>query len=176
MMMTLVYYTGVTTPKMYSTAIYALIANDFWCHPGGRFFCDTEQGYLGHIPWIYINGCLYYLPKLFAIPSFRPVLEELFPDRMALTHLVRSSMLPSDEVWRRIEQIHSAYLKDANRRFGIQVRYRYGDDDFNRMHTLINERVLKCALDNNILPSDGANSAPVVPEVRVPTPKLFLLD
>lgn len=172
MMMTLVYYTGVTTPKMYSTTIYALTANDFWCHPGGRFFCDTEQGYLGHIPWIYINGCLYYLPKLFAIPSFRPVLEELFPDRMALTHLLRSSMLPSDEVWRRIEQIHSAYLKDANRRFGIQVRYRYGDDDFNRMHTLINERVLKCALDNNILPSDGANSNPVVPEVRVPTPQI----
>lgn len=170
MLMTPAYFVGVATSKMYDTAIYALTANDFWCHPGARFFCDTEQGYLGHIPWIYINGCLYYLPKLFAIPSFRPVLEELFPDRMALTHLVRSSMLPSNEVWRRIEQIRSAYLKDVDRLFGIQVRYRYGDDDFNKMHTLINERVLKCALDNNILPSDGANSTHVIPQVGVPTP------
>ena len=149
------------------SAIHALVANDDWCQPGARFFCDTEQSYLGHIPWLYVNGCLYFLPKLFAIPSFRPVLEELFPDRMALTHLLRSAMLPSDAVWRRVEQIYSVYMKTADRLVGIQVRYRDGVEDYNKNHQMIEKRVLKCALDNKILPE--TNPAPKVAEAAPST-------
>ncbi|KAG0557739.1 hypothetical protein KC19_11G173200 [Ceratodon purpureus] len=138
------------------SSIYGLVANDEWCQPGQRFFCSTEQSYYNLVPWVYINGCFYFLPKLFAIPAFRPVLEDLFPDKLALTHLLRSAFLPSDEVWRRIDQIHSLYLRNADRRVGIQVRYRDGEKEFNITHKLIIDRVVKCALENHILPAAGA--------------------
>ena len=144
-----------------STSIYALSPNDFTCQPGARFFCDTEQFYLRRIPWLYVDGCIYYLPKLFIIPSFNPVLEELFPDRMALTHLLRTSMLPSDHVWRRIEQIYNVYLRHPDRRVGFQVRYRDGEKEYNRSHAMVIERVMKCALDNGILPEPGATATAI---------------
>lgn len=140
--------------------IYGLVANDEWCQPGQRFFCDTEQSYYNRVPWVYVNGCFYYLPKLFAIPSFQPVLLELFPDKMALTHLLRSTMLPANDVWRRIDQIYSLYYRNADRRVGFQVRYRDGEKDFNATHQLIIDRVHKCALDNKIIPEAGAKGAP----------------
>lgn len=143
-----------------TSSIYGLVANDKWCQPGQRFFCDTDQFFYHLVPWVYVNGCFYYLPKLFAIPSFQSVLLELFPDKMALTHLLRSAMLPANDVWRRIDQIHSLYFRHADRRVSFQVRYRYGEADFNATHQLIRDRVLKCAQDNQILPEPGAMGLP----------------
>ncbi|CAK9867831.1 unnamed protein product [Sphagnum jensenii] len=126
----------------------------YTCHPGNRFFCDTEQAYLSQIPWLYFDGCIYFLPKLFSIPMYRMVLEELFPDRMALTHVLRAVMLPSDEVWSRIQQADHVFLKNADHRFGIQVRYREGRDQFWKHHNMVNKRVLECAVRNGILPGN----------------------
>ena len=150
---------AIQRKKPISSSIYGLVANDEWCQPGQRFFCSVEQSYYNLVPWLYVNGCFYYLPKLFAIPAFRPVLEDLFPDKLALSHLLRSAFLPSDEVWRRIDQIYSLYLRNADRRVGVQVRYREGEKEFNATHHLIKERVLKCALENDMLPKPGAKGS-----------------
>lgn len=151
---------AINSKTLVKSSIYGLVANDEWCQPGMRFFCDTEQFYYHMVPWLYVNGCFYYLPKLFAIPSFQPVLLELFPDKMAITHLLRSAMLPADDVFRRIDQIYSLYLRNADRRVGFQVRYRDGEADFNNTHQLIIDRVLSCALANGILPEAGSRGTP----------------
>ena len=152
-----------------NSSIYGLVANDEWCQPGQRFFCSTEQSYYHLVPWVYINGCFYYLPKLFAIPAFRPVLEELFPDKLALTHLLRTAFLPLDEVWRRIDQIYSLYLRNADRRVGLQVRYRDGEKEFNSTHQLISDGIVKCALENHLFPEPSAKR--VSPLNQTLTPK-----
>jgi xyloglucan fucosyltransferase len=154
-----------------NSSIYGLVANDEWCQPGQRFFCSTEQSYYHLVPWVYINGCFYYLPKLFAIPAFRPVLEELFPDKLALTHLLRTAFLPSDEVWRRIDQIYSLYLRNADRRVGLQVRYRDGEKEFNSTRQLVSDRVVKCALENHLLPEPGAKGVSPLNQTLTPKPR-----
>lgn len=140
--------------------VYGVLPADpptFSCHPGGRFYCGTEQAYYDAVPWIYFDGCIYFLPKLFTIPSFRPVLEEIFPDRMALTHILRSVMLPSDAVWSRIHQVDMVYLRHADHRVGFQVRYRAGIIQFQKYHDLIEKRVLECAISNGILPQNTSS-------------------
>ncbi|KAG6548737.1 hypothetical protein Mapa_009747 [Marchantia paleacea] len=128
------------------------ILDDQW-HPRDRFFCSQEQEQYREIPWLYMTGCLYTLPNLFAIGSFRPTLEALFPDRMALTHLLRSVMLPGDTVWDRSIRLDDAYLAHADRRVGIQVRYKDGTPHYRKMNELYNDRITKCALENGILPN-----------------------
>lgn len=150
---------AIKSAKPMKPSIYGLVANDEWCQPGQRFFCDTEQFFYHKVPWVYVNGCFYYLPKLFAIPSFQPVLLDLFPDKMALTHLLRTTMLPADDVFRRIDQIYTLYFRNADRRVGFQLRYRDGAAHFNATHQLTNDRVLQCALQNGILPKAGARGA-----------------
>jgi xyloglucan fucosyltransferase len=87
-----------------------------------RFFCNTEQSYLTQVPWLYFHGCLYFLPKLFAIPAFRTPLEALFPDpSLALTNLLRTVMLPNDYVWQTVKQHDDTLFKNADQRVGIQV-------------------------------------------------------
>jgi len=51
-----------------------------------RFFGNTEQSYLTQVPWLYFHGSLYFLPKLFATPTFWTPLEALFPDHYWLSH------------------------------------------------------------------------------------------
>lgn len=89
-----------------------------------RFFCNTEQAYLTQVTWAYFQGCLYFLPKLFAIPTFQTPLEALFPDpSLALTYILRSVILPNDNVWNEVKKKEIALFKDAHVRVGIQVRY-----------------------------------------------------
>ncbi|CAM6104868.1 unnamed protein product [Calypogeia fissa] len=122
-------------------------------HPRERFYCSSSQENYRDIPWLYITGCLYNLPNLFAIGSFRPTLEALFPDKMALTHLLRTLMLPGDTIWDRAKRMNDAYLNHADRRVGIQVRYKDGLPHYNAMNNLYNERITQCALENGILPN-----------------------
>lgn len=134
------------------TKIYGVRAAN-WCQPVARFFCDVEQAFYNQIPWIYFTSCVNFLPKLFAIPAFRPVLEDLFPDNMATIHLVRSIMKPSDSVWERVVNVDKMYLKSADRRLGVQIRYRESKPQFERYHDMVNRNVLGCALRSGILPS-----------------------
>ena len=87
-----------------------------------RFFCNTEQAFLTKATWLHFSGCLYFLPKLFAVPAFRPVLEALFPDpTLTLTYLLRSLMLPRNDVWEQVKQYDKDLFADVDRRVGIQV-------------------------------------------------------
>ncbi|KAG0601939.1 hypothetical protein M758_11G149500 [Ceratodon purpureus] len=124
-----------------------------WCQPVPRFFCNMEQEILQtEVPWLYFTSCILFMPKLFAIPAFRSVLKDLFPDRMATTHMIRSVMYPSDPVWTRVKNVEAMYLRHADRRLGVQMRYRDLDPQFQELHNTVNSRVLQCAWNHGILP------------------------
>lgn len=139
---------------------YSVTNGDGWkvVQPDTRFFCETEQKYYANVTWMEFTGCLYFAPKLFAVPSFRRTLNALFPDRMILTRVLRGILLPSDDVWARVKRIDSGYLQQAHKRLGIQIRYRDKGEQFNRMHTTIENRVLHCATENSLLPAIADNS------------------
>jgi hypothetical protein len=107
-----------------------------------RFYCNTEQAYLTEATWVHFTGCLYFLPKLFAVPAFRPVLESLFPDpSLALTYLLRTLMIPNDGIWEQVKQQDNALFANVDRRVGIQVRgwhFSYISNilSFNLMHRM----------------------------------------
>lgn len=124
-----------------------------WCQPEPRFFCNMEQEILQtEVPWLYFTSCILFMPKLFTIPAFRPVLHDLFPDRMATTHMIRTVMLPADPVWARVRSVERMYFHHADRRVGVQVRYRDLQPQFDTLHNIINSRVLQCAWNHNMLP------------------------
>jgi hypothetical protein len=87
-----------------------------------RFFGKTEQSYLTQVPWLYFHGCLYFLPKLFATPTFWTPLEALFPDHyLTLTCLLCTVKLLGDPVWKEIKWQDTVLFKDANQTVSIQV-------------------------------------------------------
>lgn len=129
--------------------------------PDSRFFCDTEQEYYKNVPWVHIMGCIYFTPKLYAVPTFRLVLDALFPDRMILTNVLRDVMPPSDKVWARVKSIEQSYgLQRADRRLGIQVRYRFKAEQFERIHHVVENRILQCGIENHLLPSTTETETP----------------
>lgn len=143
---------------------YASATTEEWdFQPQPRFFCDTEQAQFTQVDWITFRNNLYYVPKLFAVPSFRPVLESLFPDRNVLTHLLRTLMLPCDNVWGRVRQVHDAHFRHAQRRVGVQLRYFHGRPDFESIHQENEDHVKKCLVENQFLPNPDTDRAPQVP-------------
>lgn len=132
-----------------------------WCQPVPRFYCNMEQAFLQtEVPWIYFSSCIHFMPKLFAIPAFQPVLEDLFPDRMATTHMIRTVMLPADAVWTRVKSVDRMYLEHADRRVGVQIRYRDVEPQFQKIHDKVNANVLQCAWRHGILPLVNKTTAP----------------
>ncbi|CAM6034972.1 unnamed protein product [Sphagnum compactum] len=152
---------NITTHRAHERSSLYAVGVAGWCQPVKRFFCDQEQSFYTEVPWLYFTSCLYFLPKLFAIPMFQPVLEDLFPDRMVATHLVRSTMLPSDEVWSRVLRADHVYLETADRRVGIQIRYRNGETQFGQLHTMVNSKLMQCAWSHGILPDVNNNPNPI---------------
>ncbi|KAG0589915.1 hypothetical protein KC19_1G057100 [Ceratodon purpureus] len=120
-----------------------------------RFFCDTEQAFLTEPTWLHFSGCLYFLPKIFAVPAFRPALEAMFPDpSLTLTYLLRSLMFPKNNVWEQVKQHDKDLFADVDRRVGIQVRFLYGRKVYFRgASKRANDHVKQCVAENNILPS-----------------------
>lgn len=81
-----------------------------------------EQAYLTQVTWLSLMGSLYFLPKLFAIPSYRATMEALFPDpSLALTHMLRTFMLPADKVWAQVKIREKQYLNKMHTQVGITV-------------------------------------------------------
>ncbi|KAG0578811.1 hypothetical protein KC19_4G051000 [Ceratodon purpureus] len=119
-----------------------------------RFFCNTEQAFLTKATWLHFSGCLYFLPKLFAVPAFRPALEALFPDpSLTLTYLLRSLMLPRNDVWEQVKQHDQDLFADVDHRVGIQIRFLYGRKVyFKGASKRANDHVKQCVAENNILP------------------------
>ncbi|KAL3675249.1 hypothetical protein R1sor_025197 [Riccia sorocarpa] len=151
---------GASSAEMQSpvSSIYAATMEEYQYQPNSRFFCDVEQDYFKRIPWLYFTGCLYSIPKLFAIPAFRATLEELFPSKLVLTRVLRSVMLPNDSVWNQIIAADAQHLKKADRRVGLQIRYRYNQVEYDEKNSLLNERILKCGLGNEFLPALRGNA------------------
>jgi xyloglucan fucosyltransferase len=141
--------------------IYATDVSDFTqFQPHNRFYCPTEQRFLSNVTCVGLVGCQYLIPKLFSIPIFRPTLEALFPTRMVLTHLLRSLMLPTDIVWRSVENVEAMQPDHADRRLGVQIRYFRGPESFHRLHDGMEYRIKQCTLDNGLLPKQGAPPPP----------------
>lgn len=134
--------------------IYAASTTEDWdFQPQPRFFCDTEQAHYRRVEWVGFRNNLYFAPKLFAVPSFGPVLEDLFPNRNVLTNLLRSVLLPGDPVWGRVKQVHDVHFRHANQRIGIQVRYFHGKSDFDLFHTQNEDHIEECLVEHGFLPN-----------------------
>jgi xyloglucan fucosyltransferase len=138
-------------------AVANIEVQNWFGQPQSRFYCDTEQEHYRNVTFVYLTGMLYFLPKLFTVPSFRPLLEALFPNRLTLTSLLREVMLPGDEVWARVKRMDHSYLDRTDRRVGVQLRYRRGAGEYQTMHLAIAERVLHFAIANAILPPVVSN-------------------
>ncbi|CAM6127782.1 unnamed protein product [Calypogeia fissa] len=141
---------GTLRPPLVDT----IVVSATWpLHPSAPekwFYCHTEQTFLCEVPWMYQSGSLYYIPDLFGSAPFGPTLQALFADRMVITHLLRSALLPSDDVWTRFKQLNHVHFQNVDRRVGIQLRF--FDDSHSTMSGVMNYRILDCALTNGILP------------------------
>ncbi|KAL3690644.1 hypothetical protein R1sor_004295 [Riccia sorocarpa] len=133
-------------------------ANEGWT-PNARFFCSKTQERLDQVPWVSLSGgCLYFLPDLFAISTFRPVLESLFPRRDPLTHLLRQIAHPVDPIWNRVQAVQNAHFRDAKTVVGMQLRFRDGGGMYSSLNGVVNQKVMDCALERNLIPSNSFNT------------------
>lgn len=165
------FYNRVDNPEMKAGVlikpIYASSNTEDWdAQPEPRFFCDTEQAHYTQVQWINFRNNLYFVPKLFGVPGFRPVLEDLFPDRKVLTHVMRSVMLPCDPVWGRVRQVHDAHFRSADRRVGIQVRYFHGQPDFDLLHASTEDHIEECLVTHGLLPDLNSNKTFTSPQTE----------
>ena len=88
-----------------------------------RFFCEFSQDYLEETPWLFLMSDLYFAPALHFVPRFHAELDKMFPERETLFHHVSRYLLhPSDSVWEVILPFYNAYLSNAQRKVGLQVR------------------------------------------------------
>ncbi|EPS71784.1 alpha-1,2-fucosyltransferase, partial [Genlisea aurea] len=87
------------------------------------FFCDQHQAYLRNTPWLFIKSNAYFIPSLFSISSFEQELNQLFPDKEIVFHLLgRYLFHPTNEVWALVSRYYDAYLSKADVRVGIHIR------------------------------------------------------
>ncbi|BBN16453.1 xyloglucan fucosyltransferase [Marchantia polymorpha subsp. ruderalis] len=145
------HWTNASAANLAGKMYYAEL-DDGW-QPVDRFWCDAEQEVASHVRWMSMAGCFYFVPKLFAIPRFQPTLEALFPDKLALTHILRSVFLPYDAAWDRVKRIDDMFLEKADKRVSIQVRYRMGEYEHTQLSQGVNQHITSCLLDNGILPN-----------------------
>lgn len=112
------------------------------------FFCEREQQFLKHIPWLFLRSNNYFVPSLYLLPSFNEELHLLFPQRDSIFHhLGRYLLHPTNPVWGLITRFYQAYLAHAEQRIGLQIRT-YDPGYFPH----ISDQVLACSQKNKILP------------------------
>ncbi|CAM6115425.1 unnamed protein product [Calypogeia fissa] len=134
-------------------------ANEGWA-PHTRFFCDNEHEHLQQVKWInFIQGCLYFLPDLFAIPTFQTVLEDLFPNMDPATHLLRQLTLPVDSIWEKVLEVYIKEFRSTSKVVGMQVRYRDGTGMYRNLNSIVNQRISQCSLDHGLIPGPAAAAA-----------------
>jgi len=61
-------------------------------------------------------------------------------------------MHPTDSVWTRVKSVDRMYLEHADRRAGVQIRYRDVIPQFQKIHDRVNAKVLECGWSHGILP------------------------
>lgn len=114
-------------------------------------FCDEEQAFLHHVPWLFLRSNQYFVPSLYIfIPQFREELNRLFPERDAIFHHIgRYLFHPTNSVWSWITRFYHAYLAKASQRIGIQIRTFVSGPEF---LPYITEQILTCGVENKVLP------------------------
>ncbi|RAL45909.1 hypothetical protein DM860_006063 [Cuscuta australis] len=129
--------------------VYAHLESDYG-DGDKRFFCDEEQTALRKVSWLLVRSDLYFAPSLFLIPSFQQQLEDMFPDKEAVFHLLgRYLFHPSNPVWRAITRYYNAYLARAAEKIGIQVRVL---NSRRAPFKQVLKQVLGCVFQENLLP------------------------
>ncbi|EPS71435.1 hypothetical protein M569_03324, partial [Genlisea aurea] len=113
------------------------------------FFCNQHQKYLQNTLWLVITSNNYFIPSLFFISGFQSELNELFPDKETVFHLLGRYMFhPTNEAWALVSRYYNAYLSKADVTVGIQIRvhWRSGMLDY------VLSQILSCSMDEGILP------------------------
>ncbi|BBN08245.1 xyloglucan fucosyltransferase [Marchantia polymorpha subsp. ruderalis] len=128
----------------------AVRGDDSW-GPTSRFYCPMEQHLYSRVKWVTLGGCLYFLPELFAIPTFKLALEATFKNRVPLTHLLRSAMLPRDSVWNKVKDVLDGPFTQADELIGVHVRYRGGYVQYQNLNAHVNHKVHQCLLAGGLL-------------------------
>nr|GMC52628.1 galactoside 2-alpha-L-fucosyltransferase-like [Ipomoea batatas] len=114
------------------------------------FFKDEEQKFLQKIPWLCMKSDQYFIPYLFLMQSFKKDVENMFPDKDSVFHLLgRYLFHPTNPVWKLIIRYHQAYLAGADEKIGIQVRVFYNEPGLFK-HVL--DQIISCTMSENILP------------------------
>uniref|UniRef100_A0A0D6R620 Fucosyltransferase n=1 Tax=Araucaria cunninghamii TaxID=56994 RepID=A0A0D6R620_ARACU len=113
------------------------------------FFCEREQRFLEHIPWLFLKSNNYFVPNLYLIPPFNEELQRLFPQKDSIFHhLGRYLFHPSNSVWGLITRFYQAYMAYGEQRIGMQIRT-FDPGYF----PYITDEVLACSLKYKILPN-----------------------
>eukprot|EP00271_Cylindrocystis_brebissonii_P013064 TRINITY_DN32625_c0_g1_i1.p1 TRINITY_DN32625_c0_g1~~TRINITY_DN32625_c0_g1_i1.p1 ORF type:complete len:520 (+),score=1.69 TRINITY_DN32625_c0_g1_i1:396-1955(+) len=84
-------------------------------------FCDSNLAILSHAPVLCWKSNQYTIPTLYAT-HFKDEMEQLFPDRLVLTPLMRYLFNPTNDVWDEISTFHKSFLSSADARIGLQLR------------------------------------------------------
>nr|GMC50682.1 galactoside 2-alpha-L-fucosyltransferase-like [Ipomoea batatas] len=114
------------------------------------FYSDKEQIFLEKIPWVVIRTDEYFVPSLFLIQSFKKDLENMFPDKDSVFHLLGRYLIhPTNPVWGLITRYYQAYLATADEKIGIQIRV-FERETGPFQHIL--DQIISCTMKQHILP------------------------
>ncbi|KAH7443391.1 hypothetical protein KP509_02G032400 [Ceratopteris richardii] len=140
--------TLTSQPSSIFSYVYLLHDYDFF---DKLFFCDEEQSSLQAIPWIILSTNMYFVPNLYLyLPQFREELNRLFPESDTIFHHIsRYLFFPTNAVWSWMMRHYDAYLRKSSRILGVQIRsFEYPPV----MHPELTDQILRCALENHLLP------------------------
>lgn len=130
-------------------------------HFDGLFYCDQNQAQLKKVPWLAIKSNQYFVPSLFLVPSFKNVLNKLFPNKETVFHHLGGYLFqPSNEAWGLITRFYQAYLAKADEKIGIQVRV--FDTKATPFQTVM-DQILSCTLNEKLLPQVDVQKSAATP-------------
>ncbi|KAJ7947665.1 Galactoside 2-alpha-L-fucosyltransferase-like protein [Quillaja saponaria] len=117
----------------------------------GQFFhCDHSQALLGKVPALILSTDQYFVPSLFMVPSFKKVLNKMFPEKDTVFHHLGHYLFhPSNDAWGLITRFYQAYMDKADERIGVQIRVFH--PELTTFQIMMKE-ILECTLQNKVLP------------------------
>lgn len=152
-------HNNVTNELIPPSFVYLHLVHDY-DDQDKLFFCDQDQAFLRRVPWLIMKTDNYFIPSLFLMPSFEQELNNLFPNKEIVFHLLgRYLFHPTNRVWGLITRYYKAYLASADERMGIQIRvFDTGTGPF--QHVL--DQILACVIKENLLPEVNRQDSIVI--------------
>lgn len=135
--------------------------------PGALFACERPQALLRKAPWLLLQAKVYFVPELFLVAAFRPLLERLFPDRSVLAPLSQHLLLPRDRLWAGITWLARASSlappggAAAAANVGMHLRFMPYEnkrrwDNHQDYVDFVSQRTLECSTTiSHLLPEPG---------------------